>query len=287
VVAPTVQPTPTPAYQPPAPRVEPAPAPSVAKRDFTESSTGVSFSMKYLAGNSFQMGSTDGSEDEKPVHTLRVGDFHMGKYEVTVGEYLKFCQLTNSNWPEWLEVGSSYHVETGSDKHYSEKGYRRTGSETLPIVGVSWDNAVAYCNWLSRTTGKTYRLPTEAEWEYAARGGQSYAYAGSNEANQVSWNSSNGGGKPQPVGGKSANGYGLYDMSGNVWEWCADWYDAKFYSNAAATAANPTNTATGTYRVLRGGSWDYDASFCRVANRCHDYPTGRLNNYGFRVVAFP
>jgi formylglycine-generating enzyme required for sulfatase activity len=285
VVTPTVQPTPV--YQPPAPRVEPAPTPSPAKRDFTESSTGVSFAMKYLAGNSFQMGSTDGSDDEKPVHTVRVGDFHMGKYEVTVGEYLKFCEATNGNWPAWLEKGSSYHVETGSDKHYADKGYRRTGSENLPIVGVSWDNAVAYCKWLSSTTGKTYRLPTEAEWEYAARGGQSYAYSGGNDANQVGWNGSNGGGKPHPVGGKASNGYGLYDMSGNVWEWCADLYDANFYSNAAATAVNPTNTTTGAYRVLRGGSWGDGASSCRVADRGRNNPSRRINYYGFRVVSFP
>jgi formylglycine-generating enzyme required for sulfatase activity len=271
----------------PAPVPKPAPAPSPAKRDFTETATGASFAMKYLSGNSFSMGSTDGSDDEKPVHTVRVGDFHMGKYEVTVSEYLKFCDATNGNWPQWLEKGSSYHVETGSDKYYADKGYRRTGSENLPIVGVSWDNAVAYCNWLSSTTGKTYRLPTEAEWEYAARGGQSYAYSGGNDANQVGWNDSNGGGKPHPVGGKASNGYGLYDMSGNVWEWCADLYDAKFYSNAAATAVNPTNTATGTYRVLRGGSWLHDASSSRVAYRYSNDPALRNFHYGFRVVSFP
>jgi formylglycine-generating enzyme required for sulfatase activity len=296
-VAPTVQPTPkdeptvqpTPKYEPPAPRVEPAPTPSVAKRDFTETATGASFAMKYVSGNTFQMGSTDAyaGDDEKPVHTVRVGDFHMGQYEVTVGEYLKFCEATNGNWPMWLEKWSSYHIETGSDKHYFDKGYRRIGSENLPIVGVSWDNAVAYCKWLSSTTGKTYRLPTEAEWEYAARGGQSYRYSGNNDANQVGWNNSNSGGKPHPVGQKSANGYGLHDMSGNVLEWCSDWYDEKFYSNIAATAANPTNTATGTFRVVRGGNWQQHAVYGCIEDRDYSCEACRLSTQGFRVVAFP
>jgi formylglycine-generating enzyme required for sulfatase activity len=260
------------------------PPPKPAKSDFTESATGTSFAMKYLTGNSFKMGSEDGESDEKPVHTVRVSDFHMGKYEVTVGEYLKFCQATNSNWPEWLEKDNSYHIETGSNKYYYDKGYRRKGSETLPIVGVNWENAVAYCKWLSSTTGKTYRLPTEAEWEYAARGGEAHPYAGSRDVNETAWYDNNSGSNPHPVGQKKANGFGLHDMSGNVWEWCADWYDSNFYSNSAATAVNPANSTVSTTRVLRGGSWLNYASLSRVANRFSNTPTNRDYFIGFRVV---
>jgi formylglycine-generating enzyme required for sulfatase activity len=259
------------------------PPPKPANRDFTESATGVPFAMKYITGNSFQMGSNDIGDNEKPVHTVRVGDFHMGKYEVTVGEYLKFCEKTNSNWPEWLEKGNDYHLETGSNKWYFDKGYRRTGSEQLPIAGVSWDNAVAYCKWLSSTTGKTYRLPTEAEWEYSARGGESHTYAGSNDVNEIAWYNDNSGSKPHPVGQKKANGFGLYDMTGNVWEWCADWFGS--YSSAAVS--NPTGAATGVFRVLRGGSWGYTASVARVPYRDSYSPTNRYFYLGFRVVLLP
>jgi formylglycine-generating enzyme required for sulfatase activity len=279
-VAPTVQPTPQ--YQPPAPRVEPAPAPSPAKRDFTESATGVSFSMKYISGNSFKMGSNDGKSDEKPVHKVRVDDFHMGKYEVTVGEYLKFCQETNSNWPDWLEKGSDYHVETGSNKWYYDIGYRRTGSENLPIIGVSWDDAVAYCQWLSRTTGKTYRLPTEAEWEYSARGGENYKYAGSNDVKSTAWYRDNSDSKPHIVGQKQANGFGLHDMAGNVSEWCADYY-SDYNTNSQS---NPISAASGSRRVYRGGDWHGYAEDCRVSDRQRFkiVPGSWGSGLGFRVV---
>lgn len=239
----------------------------------------------FVKGGSFQMGSNDGRANEQPIHTVTIKDFNIGKYEVTVKEYLAFCEATNSNYPEWLEVGNKYHVETGTDGYYKNKGYSRTGSDNLPIVGVSWNNAKAYCKWLSETTGQTYRLPTEAEWEYAARGGNQsngYKYSGSNNIDEVAWYNDNSGSKTHPVGTKKANELGIYDMSGNVWEWCEDkWHDN--YQNAptdgSAWLQNGDNT-----RVLRGGSWGSLNNYCRVASRNDFNPSNRSYSGGFRVV---
>ena len=233
------------------------------------------------------MGSNDGYDWEKPVHRVTLGDYYIGKYEVTVGEYLAFCDATKSHYPEWLEAGSEYHIETGSDTYYKGSGYARS-SVRLPIVGVSWNDAIAYCKWLSSKTGKTYRLPTEAEWEYAAHGGKDskgYVYAGSNDDKSVGWNDSNSGRKAHEVGGLKANELGLYDMTGNVWEWCSDWYSDSYYSSSASS--NPTGPSIGTNRVLRGGGWGGDAQNSRVAFRFFNTPEYRNSSYGFRVVLVP
>ena len=152
--------------------------------------------MVYVKGGTFEMGSTEGSNDEKPVHRVTVSDFMLGKYEVTVAEYMQFVEETQSHFPEWLEAGNAYHIETGNNAYYKDKGYTSRQSR-LPIVGVSWADAVAYCEWLTKKNGKLYRLPTEAEWEYAARGGsssQGYTFSGSNDANSVGWTDANSGG---------------------------------------------------------------------------------------------
>ena len=152
--------------------------------------------MVYVKGGTFQMGSESGEADEKPVHTVTVSDFMLGKYEVTVSEYMQFVEETQSHFPEWLEAGNVYHIETGNNAYYKDKGYTSRQSR-LPIVGVSWADAVAYCEWLTKKNGKLYRLPTEAEWEYAARGGsssQGYTFSGSNDANSVGWTDANSGG---------------------------------------------------------------------------------------------
>ena len=135
---------------------------------------------------------------------------------------------------------------------------------------------------LNQQTGKNYRLPTEAEWEYAAKGGQDYKYAGSDNIGSVAWYYYNSGEKTHPVGQKIANGYGLYDMRGNVWEWCSDWYDEDYYKNSPSN--NPNGASSGRHRVLRGGSWYYIDLTCRVAFRLHYFPSGRSNYYGFRLV---
>ena len=273
---------------------------------FTEtlSKTGISFKMIAVEGGTFTMGCTEeqGSDcydNEKPAHQVRLSSFYMAETEVTVGQYLAFCRETDTHWPEWLEKGNDYHVESGSNEYYKKKGYARKGSESLPIVGVSWNDAQAYCQWLSKKTGKNYRLPTEAEWEYAARGGQKAKptkYAGSDVIDGVAWYDENsydlGSDHPNygtnPVGQKAPNELGLYDMSGNVWEWCQDWYGEDYYAacKKKGTVSDPKGPDTGDYRVLRGGSWYFSPRLCRVAHRFRNTPTDTGNGGGFRVVSF-
>ncbi|MBL7827805.1 MAG: SUMF1/EgtB/PvdO family nonheme iron enzyme [Saprospiraceae bacterium] len=218
-------------------------------------------------------------------YEVELSTFYLSRYEVTIGQYLAFCEVTNSHWPEWLEKGNEYHIETGAkSSYYKDKGMSRS-NKNYPVTGVNWADAVAYCAWLSEKTGKRYRLPTEAEWEYAARGGKSsrgYTYAGSNDLNQVGWYEGNSGVKVHPVGGLQANELGLYDMSGNVIEWCSDWYDRNYYQNSPYK--NPQGPSKGDYRVCRGGSWYYVDSGCRSAVRSIFNPANRKFNLGFRVA---
>jgi formylglycine-generating enzyme len=236
--------------------------------------------MMSIEGGTYTMGSLtsekDRSDDECP-HTETVANFSIGVYEVTVAEYLRFADATNSHYPEWLEKGSVYNVETGTNSHYKDKGYSRAAG-TLPVCGVSWHDAVAYCEWMSKKTGKKYRLPLEKEWEYAAKGGKKtrgYKYAGSNDLSAVAWCSSNAGSKPHAVGGKAANELGLYDMSGNLWEWCQD----KWAAYPGCTASDCANCA-----VLRGGSWYNNVNDCRASYRNWNGNANRYYYYGFRCA---
>ena len=218
--------------------------------------------MVYVQGGTFNMGSNEGEDNEKPVHSVTLSNFYIGKYTVTFAQYDAFCNETKRSKP-------------------GDEGW---GRGNRPVINVSWDDAVAYCRWLSTKTGKTYRLPTEAEWEYAARGGnksKGYTYSGSNNIDAVAWYSDN---TAHPVGQKQANELGLYDMTGNVWEWCSDWYGD--YSSGSQT--NPKGASSGTNRVLRGGSWYHVPLNCRVANRySSSTPDNRNDNFGFRVVLSP
>ena len=155
-----------------------------------------------------------------------------------------------------------------------------------PVERVSWNDCQEFVSRLNSLTGRTFRLPTEAEWEYAARGGNKsrhYKYSGSDNIDEVAWYRDNSGSKTHAVGTKSPNELGIYDMSGNVWEWCSDWYGG--YSASAQT--NPQGPSSGSYRVLRGGSWINYAGNCRVSIRSYDDPGNSNINFGLRLVLVP
>ena len=203
-----------------------------------------------ISSGSFMMGG-DKSDGEKPVHKITISnDFYMGKYEVTQAQWKAVMSSNPSNF----------------------KG------DNLPVEQVSWDDAQEFIKKLNAKGEGTYRLPTEAEWEYAARSGTTGDYAGNLDA--MAWYSTNSGNKTHEVGTKQANGWGLYDMHGNVWEWCADWYGA--YSSSAQT--DPTGATSGSVRVFRGGGWFSDAVYLRSAIRNYNSPSYRGSVLGFRVV---
>jgi formylglycine-generating enzyme required for sulfatase activity len=212
----------------------------------------------------------------------------MGKYPVTVGDYMKFVEVTQSHHPEWLEEGSEYHIETGTEGHYREKGVGLEYPDS-PIVGISWDNARAYCEWLSQQTGEDYELPTQAEWENACRAGSKTDYCFGNDGKQLidyAWYSENSDDQIHPVGQKKANEWGLHDMHGNVREWVHDWYAA--YPNdtddhSGSVQRNPSGPESGSDRVIRGGGWGGDADYCRSAFRVRGGPSGRYDDLGFRL----
>ncbi|MFN7119170.1 MAG: SUMF1/EgtB/PvdO family nonheme iron enzyme [Saprospiraceae bacterium] len=221
-----------------------------------------------------------------PEVTLK--DFYIGKYQVTVKEYLEFANATKSHFPEWMEEGSKYNFKTGSDDHYKKLGEALT-NDSHPIVGISWNDAKAYCQWLSKETGKKYRLPTESEWEYAARGGnqsKNFEYAGSNHIDEVAWYNGNSGGKTHPVGtAPKSNELGIYDMSGNVWEWCEDvWHDDYKGAPADGSAWISGGDQNSHSRVVRGGSWFNLPNVCRAAYRGGSGPNDRADRFGFRLV---
>ena len=206
--------------------------------------------MVFVEGGTYQMGSNSGDDDEQPIHTVTVSSFYMDKTEVTQAEYRK--------------------VMGKNPSHFS-------GCDDCPVENVSWHDANAY----AKKVGK--RLPTEAEWEYAARGGnksKGYTYSGSNDLDAVGWYDNNSGSKSHPVAQKQPNELGLYDMSGNVSEWCWDRYGD--YSSSSQT--DPQGSNSGEYRVLRGGGWNGSDGFCRVAYRGRYYPYFRRNDLGFRLV---
>ncbi|PID95479.1 MAG: hypothetical protein CSA94_01405 [Bacteroidetes bacterium] len=238
----------------------------------------------FVKGGTFDMGSNNGDSDEKPIHSVTVRDFYIGKYEVTNAQYAEFLnakgnQIDSGN--TWLDINSSYcQIEKVGNKFQA-----KSGKETYPVIEVTWYGARAYAQWVGG------RLPTEAEWEYAARGGnqsQGYKYSGSNNIDDVAWYSSNTSGsnpRTQVVGTKQPNELDIYDMSGNVWEWCEDTWHGNY--NGAPTDGSAWVDSNYTSRVVRGGSWNYFASYCRVAYRLSNNPNNSSDNYGFRVVFLP
>jgi len=265
----------------------------------------------YLSGGTFLMGDERGQDDEKPVHPVRLDAFAIGRTPVIWGDYRRFCEATDRHWPEWLEKGNQYHLDTGSNNYYRQRGISADALD-LPVVGVSWDDAVAFCAWLSEQTGERYALPTEAQWEYACRAGTTTRWScGDDEKvlGEHAWYAANAGGKLHSVGQKRPNPWGLLDMHGNVGEWCSDWYESDYYQQLAAgseqasgitgnvlsrveqttsgseqtPSENSSGPGSGSPRVVRGGSWIFDAGFCRSAARFRYGPSIRDDDLGFRL----
>jgi formylglycine-generating enzyme required for sulfatase activity len=213
----------------------------------------------WIPPGTFMMGCSPGDGEcggnETPAHQVTITKgFWMGQTEVTVAAYRRFVGSTGAQMPPAPDFNVGWN------------------SKDMPITNVSWDDATAFCGWAGG------RLPTEAEWEYAARAGSTEAQYG--PVDEVAWYSNNSGGKTHEVGQKRANGFGLYDMLGNVWEWVNDWYDPNYYQNSPAQ--DPSGPARGQGRVLRGGSWYNDPRVVRVSIRVRHDPPVRYYNFGFR-----
>ena len=289
-----------------------------------------------IPAGSFEMGDSfnEGCSDERPVHTVTVSAFYMGRYEITNDEMIEVMQWAYDNSKITVSA-SSIRNATGDEQkllHLDESqcriawsgrafGLKLAKGSGYPCVEVTWYGAVAYCNYRSEKEGLTpcydlsdwscnwsangYRLPTDAEWEKAARGGAAghrfpWSDTDTIQHNRANYRSTSDysydtsltrGDHPNyddgvspltsPVGSFPLNGYGLYDMAGNVWEWVWDLHDSNYYS--VSPEVDPRGPSSGSYRVVRSGRWGYDASSCRVAGRRHGWPGGR-KRMGFRVV---
>jgi formylglycine-generating enzyme required for sulfatase activity len=220
----------------------------------------VSLEMVFVEGGTFIMGSDDGKKDARPAHEVTLNDFHIGKFE-----------LTQEQWTAIMGYNPSQFA-----------------CMKCPVNDMGWEQLQDFLQKLSERTGRKFRLPTEAEWEYAAQGGkktQGFLYSGSNDLAEVAWLKTNGSDQQHEVGQLKPNELGLYDMNGNAWELCEDWYDPKFYSRSEAK--NPVNTKPAKYRVSRGASWMSPSKYCFRWARNNDHPHHRRGNGGFRVVMEP
>jgi len=212
------------------------------------------FEMVFVEGGTFMMGS-EHYNFEEPIHEVTLSSFKIAKYQVTQKE-----------WKSLM-----------GDNPSAYKG------DNLPVHKVNWYDIDEFISRLNQATGKNYRLPTEAEWEYAAGGGNKgygFTYSGSNNIDKVAWYTVNNNRGPEPVGTKDANELGIYDMSGNVWEWCNDWYGD--YPNTPQT--DPQGPMNGEYLVIRGGCFNSYEEWCRVTMRMRSYPNSYSHNVGFRLV---
>ena len=222
---------------------------------------GVTFKMIKVEAGTFRMGATPEQKDpldrEKPVHSVTLSSYYIGETEVTQALW----EAVMGNNPSRFKGSSN------------------------PVEQVSWNDCQEFISRLNAATGQRFRLPTEAEWEYAARGGsksRGYQYSGGNNLFDVAWYTDNSGSKTHPVKIKQANELGIYDMSGNVWEWCQDWFKGNYYKKSPST--DPTGPDSGSSRVNRGGCWGNFAWYCRVANRGSDAPGNRAYYLGLRLA---
>jgi formylglycine-generating enzyme required for sulfatase activity len=220
----------------------------------------VSLEMIFVEGGNFIMGNNDGKKDARPAHEVTLNDFLIGKFE-----------LTQQQWTAIMGYNPS-----------------RIACVKCPVNDMSWEQLQEFLRKLSEKTGRRFRLPTEAEWEYAAQGGkktEGFLYSGSNDLAEVGWLKFNGADQQHEVGQLKPNELGLYDMNGNAWELCEDWYDPKFYMRSEAK--NPVNTKPAKYRVSRGASWMSPSEYCYRWARNNDHPHHRRGNGGFRLVMEP
>lgn len=242
---------------------EETPSKSRMERDSTKT-TDLGIKWILVEGGKFRMGNDNGlAPDESPEHDVILDSFFISATEVTFEQFDRFCEATRRKKP-------------------ADNGWSRGA---MPVINVNLNDAAEYCKWATEGTGMIIRLPTEAEWEFAARGGKKsrgFSFSGGNQVDQAGWYSENSERKTHPVGSKQANELGVYDMTGNVWEWCSDWYSDEYYSQSPTK--NPRGPASGQFHVLRGGSWISTEEYCHITTRSSlrsDYVS--VNN-GFRVV---
>ncbi|MCF8216109.1 MAG: formylglycine-generating enzyme family protein [Chlorobium sp.] len=264
----------------------------------------------YVKGGSFEMGSADNEVDRtepETQHTVKISDLFVCKYAVTVTEFKRF--IDESNHRTDAEKANSSRIFDGREwqdkaginwRHGVSGNEREEGEYNHPVLHVSWNDAVAYCEWLSKKHRRTFRLPTEAEWEYACRAGTTTPF---NTGENITTDQANYNGNypyrnnkkgafrknTVPVDSLKPNKWGLYNMHGNVWEWCSDWYGEKYYDECLAKGSvdNPAGPETGSNRVIRGGSWFNYAGLCRSSYRSCYTPDGRNDDVGFRPVFVP
>lgn len=221
--------------------------------------------MVHLAGGEFSMGQADGRDEERPVHRICVSPFGLATTQVTNAQYDLFCAATRRPRPQ-------FRMEPSFDQ------------PNQPVVATSWFDAVAYCEWLTSVMGTVFRLPTEAEWEWAARGGLEgcvYPWGNGPVTERQNYDSRWRMG-PEPVATAEPNGFGLFDMCENVHEWCADWFDPGYF--AVSVPKNPRGPERGSRRASRGGSWRHQIKIARCAARSSIPPEFKYADYGFRVA---
>ena len=252
---------------------------------------GGTMSMVWIASGEFMMGSSSSEagrdDDEGPVHRVRISEgFWLGKYEVTVGQFSRFVSATGHSTGNscWAWNSSKREWENRSGANWRNPGFSQTDSH--PVVCVSWEDVQAYARWLSSETDASYALPTEAEWEYSCRAGTRTRWSFGDAEDQLTRYAWYGGNNipfgTKSVGMKLSNGWGLYDMHGNVCEWVQDWYGSDYYSRSSSV--DPVGPLTGSYRVVRGGCFSDYARYVRSANRSDSSPGPRYGPLGFRLL---
>lgn len=244
-----------------------------------------------VKGGIYQIGSETGESDESPIHSVKVNSFYIAKNEVTVRDYIKFLNANDVtsygslNGKDLIDIEDYDCPIEYTDNNFVFKASKYAKKDLCPITEVSWHGAIAYCDWLSNIVGEKFRLPSEAEWQYAARGGnktENFLYSGSNDIAEVAWYATNSENKLHEVGKKKPNELGLYDMSGNATEWCLDWYNKDYYKHMPFD--NPKGPKKGRWKLIQGGSVSTPAEQCRVAARDRYSHVNSVWTNGFRVL---